>query len=441
MSTMSPGTAFPCTANQMMVARLQAKGYVSNVPLLLRATGQLRQDSLREALQLIVDRHEVLRSVFTGSGDTLTQTPVEGVGIGPLPIMDMSHVADPMAAALDEVGADGQHPFDMTGPSRLRARLFRLGPDEYLVSLLIDHLAADGLSLGIITAEWRSFYQSLVAGTPFEIPAIAPQYRDFAHWQRDWLKGSEAEQLRTDWLNGLDGMEAQATVAAAAPYTAQLLSFQLDAGAARHLSALCVKHRIKPFAGVLACYAALLSVGTGEYDLIIGTVRANRRRPDTPQMVGHFANLVPLRTRVHRGWPVEKLLHDFAAVTAAAYARDGLPFADLASATWRARGIPASQLAEIAINFVPFPDQPVPWGGELRMEQLWRQFGDRPPATGRITLFVRYQQSALGGVLMYDPRTIDPAWADRFPEMLTVALRRLADGSAQTVEDMLAGFA
>jgi hypothetical protein len=381
---MSPGKAFPCTANQMMVARLQAKGYVSNVPLLLRATGQLRPDILGEALQLIVDRHEVLRSMFTGSGDALAQTPVADVRIGPLPIADMSHHRDPLAAALDAIGADGKCPFDMSVPSRMRAKLFRLGPDDHLVSLLIDHLAADGLSLGIVTAEWRSFYQALVAGTPFDVPPIAPQYRDFAFWQRAWLKGSEAEQLRETWLAGLDGVEPQPAVATA-PYTAELLSFQLDAGAARCLSSICVRHRVKPFVGVLACYAALLSVGTGENDLIIGTVRANRRRPDTQEMVGHFANLVPLRILLHRGATVEKLFHDLTGIATDAYARDALPFLDLASATWRARGIPGSQLADIAINFVPFPDQPVPWSGELRMEQIWRQFSSRASAARSCT--------------------------------------------------------
>jgi len=436
---MTPGKAFPCTANQMMVARLQAKGFVSNVPLLLRATGQLRPDVLREALQLVVDRHAILRSVFEGSGDTLMQVPVEGVGVGPVFTADMSCVADPLAAALDDVSADGRRPFDMAESLRVRTGLFRLGPDDHLVSLLIDHLAADGLSLGIITAEWRSFYQALVAGTPFEIPAIAPQYQDFALWQRAWLKGTEAEQLRSAWLADLDGLDPQTTVAAATPYAAQLLPFQLDASAARHLSALCVRHRIKPFVGVLACYALLLTVAAGAYDLIIATVRANRRRPDSAGMVGHFANLVPLRTRIHRGWTVEKLLSDLSAISTAAYARDGLPFLDLAATTWRARGIPASQLAEFAINFVPFADQPVAWGAELRMEQIWGQFGDRPLATGRVTLFVRYQQSGLGGTLMYDPRTIDSAWANRFPEMFGTVLNRLADLTPRAIAELLAG--
>jgi hypothetical protein len=107
---MSRRGPFPCTANQVMVARLQEKGYVSNIPFLLRARGRLRIDALRDALQLIIDRHAVLRSVFAASGETLVQQPVEGVGVA-LPVADLAAAADPLAAALSEIAADGERPF------------------------------------------------------------------------------------------------------------------------------------------------------------------------------------------------------------------------------------------------------------------------------------------------------------------------------------------
>jgi hypothetical protein len=436
---MSESRSFPCTASQLMVGRLQAKGYISTVPLLLRATGPLRSDILRDALQSVVDRHEVLRSVFTGAGETLAQTPVEHVRLEPLTIVDISHRADPLAAALDAVGAEARRPFDAADPIRVRAGIFRLGADDHLVSLLIDHLAADGASLAIVTAEWRSFYRALAAGAPADLPP-APQYRAFALWQRDWLESDEAEELRAAWIASLQGLELEPSPAATL-FRAELRPFDLDEKAGRNLSAICDAYRLKPFTVMLACYAALLTNATGEYDMIISTVRANRRRPDTPAMIGHFANLIPLRVRIRRDWEVDRLLKDVATATTAAYGRDALPFVDLANATWRARGILASRLADISINFVPFPDGPMGWTEDLAMEQLWLQFGDPPSASGRSTLYVRYQSSAVGGALMYDPRSMDPVWIERFPDMLETVLARLGEGSASTVADLLRGFA
>jgi arthrofactin-type cyclic lipopeptide synthetase C len=423
-----------------MVARLQEKGYLTNIPFLLRARGRLRIDTLTEALQLVVDRHAVLRSVFVALGETLMQRSVEGVSVT-LPVTDVSAAPDPLAVVLSETAADGQRPFGLGDLPRLRSRVFQLGPDDHVVSIIVDHLAADGVSLGILSGEWRSLYQSLEAGTPFEIPPTAPQYRDYALWQHSWLAGAEAERQRQGWLADLEGLPASSKGGAASSYAGVSLPFELDATIAQRLSALCVRHRVKPFVGVLAAYAPLLAQATGERDPVIGTVRANRRRPETRAMVGHFANLIPLRIRIDDAWPAVDLIYNIAAVCSAAYAREELPFQDLAAVAWRRLAIPASRLGEFSINFVPFPAEPVAWGGDLRMEQLWGLFGDRPLATSRATLFVRQQGALIGGTLIYDENRIDPTWAAAFPRRLGALIVTLAESSALSLAELLSQIA
>jgi hypothetical protein len=431
---MSGGGSVPCTLNQVMVAGLQAKGYVANIPFLLRARGELRIDMLQDALQIIVDRHAVLRARFSQRGDALVYTPVPGVGIG-LPVTDLTAAADPLSAALRELVEDGQRPFAFGDLPRLRARVFRLGADDHLVAIIFDHLAADGVSLGVVAAEWRSLYQAIVAGLPFEFPPIAPQYQEFALWQQAWLKSEEARQQRQAWLAALAGFPARD--GAATPYFADILSFELQRDIARRLSAACVRYRIKPFVAMLVSQALLLSAATGERDLIIATVRANRRRPGTAAMVGHFANLIPLPIRVDPGRGLGHLIRDAAASCAAAYARDEVPFLDIAAAAWHQRKLPAARLAEFTINFVPFPGAPVLWGNALRMEQIWGLYAKRPLATSRLTLFVRQQGSEFGGTLIYDRRSIDPEWAVAFSARLSRVITGLADRSVPTVADLL----
>jgi hypothetical protein len=424
----------PCTANQLMVAGLQAKGYIANIPFLLRARGELCIDILGDALQIIVDRHAILRALFSQCGDTLVYTPIPGVGIG-LPVTDVSTAADPLAIVLRDLAEDGRRPFAFGDLPRLRARVFRLGAKDHVVSLMFDHLAADGISLGIIAAEWRSLYQAIMAGVPFEIPPIAPQYQDFALWQQGWLKGREAGRQRQAWLGALAGFPARD--AAATPYAAEILQFELERDIVRHLSAACVRHRVKPFIAMLVSYVLLLVSATGERDLIIGTVRANRRRPDSAAMVGHFANLLPLPIRVDPRQPLESFVSDAAAICKAAYARDELPFLDIAAAAWRERKLPAARLAEFTINFVPFPAAPVLWGDALRMEQIWGLFTERPSATSRVSFFVRQQGARVGGTLIYDRQSIDPNLAAAFPARLSRAITSLAEGAGRTVADLL----
>jgi len=427
----------PCTANQMMVARLQERGYVSNIPLLLRARGRLHIDCLRDALQLVVDRHDILRAYFSRRA-SLVYTPVFGVAID-FPVKDVSDAADPLAAAFQDIAERGQRGFSLGELPRIRTRLFELGSDDHLVGLIVDHLVADGVSLGIVAAEWRSFYQAIVARTPFDVPPIAPQYCDFALWQDLWLKSGEAELQRRFWVDQLARLPSR-TVTIGNACKAELLAFELDAEARRSLSSLCVRLRIKPFAAVLAVYALLLFVVTGEHDLVIGTVRANRRRPQANMVVGHFANLIPLRLLVVERQALDAFVREVAAVCNAAYAHDELPFPELAAAVSARQGIPAARLAEFSINFVPFPDEAVSWGDGLRMNQIWGLISDRARATSRVTLFIRQQNSGIGGTLVYDPGTINPLWSARFAARFGATLIRLARDGATSVETMLAAL-
>lgn len=429
---MKMGRSVPCTANQVMVSRLQDKGYVANIPFLLRARGRLSVPVLRDALQIVLDRHEILRALFSRR-DGFTYTPVTGIAIG-LPLTDVSNSSDPLAAALRDLAEDGQRPFELGELPRIRARLFRFGPEEHLVSVLIDHLVADGLSLGILADEWRSLYQALTAGTPFEIAPIAPQYREFAAWQAEWLRSAEAEQLRRACAADLKGLEPRDS-AVAVSGSAKSLAFQSKPSMSARLSGICLKYRVRPFVAMFACYLPLLFAVTGERDLVVATVRANRRRPGTVSMVGHFANLVPLRVRLDPARSARDFVRDVAQVCVTANARDELPFLELAGAS-SAVGVPPSRLAEFTINYVPFPSEPMIWDSDLRMEQVWGLFGDRSMATSRIALFIRHQSSGIGGTLVYDGRTVDPQWAACFPERLERIATQLAAGSALAVAEL-----
>ncbi|MDB5397423.1 MAG: hypothetical protein JWM91_4929, partial [Rhodospirillales bacterium] len=291
---MSAATASVCSPNQVMVARLQAQGYVANVPLLMRAIGDLDLETLREAFQLIVDRHEILRSRFAFVGGVLVQQAAQPYEVA-LVLEDVSGGPDPLGLAKMASSASCRQPFELDAPDRLRLTVYRLSAQDHVVTVIIDHLAADGMSLVEIGAEWRSLYQSIEAGTPFSVPATVPQYREFAAWQRGWVGSPDAEIHRIWWTDQLRGFRrgAPASSATAGTFQGGSLEFLIGTQTGRRLSGLCTRHRITPFMAMLSAYTLLLAGLTGEHDLLIATVRANRRRAASRSTIGHFANLIP----------------------------------------------------------------------------------------------------------------------------------------------------
>jgi arthrofactin-type cyclic lipopeptide synthetase C len=422
-----------------MVARLHARGYVANVPFLLRATGALNLETLRDALQLIVDRHEILRSSFGSVDGVLVQYGPEPCAVG-LDLVDISGEPNPLASAKSAAGASCRLAFAIDAPMRLRLTVYRLSAQDHLIAVIIDHLAADGMSLAEIGNAWRSFYQAIEAGTPFTVPAIVPQYRAFAGWQRAWLQSPAGEAERIWWADQLRGFarSERAPELHAGPFAARVFDFVLDTQTTARISRLCVRHRLTPFMVMLSVYALLLAALSCDDEILVATVRANRRQPETRATVGQFANLIPLLIIVNCELTGEEYLRVSGETCRASYAHDALPFLDIAGVAWKRLGIAPNALAEFSINFVPFGPESVAWTSDLRMSQMWGLLDDAPLATSRLALFVRQQVPAIGGTLIFDPETVDARWATAFPAKLRAIISALDRKPAITVAALLA---
>ncbi|WP_460696726.1 amino acid adenylation domain-containing protein, partial [Nocardia thraciensis] len=134
-----------------------------NLPFALRLTGELDVRALSEALDDVVMRHEVLRTVYpeTPDGPVQVVLPVsdfahhEGtaaeVGRGWVSVTPESIVAAEVAAQVYELAGT---PFDVTADVPIRVRLFEISdtaagsPAEYVLAVVVHHIAADGSSMG-----------------------------------------------------------------------------------------------------------------------------------------------------------------------------------------------------------------------------------------------------------------------------------------------------
>jgi hypothetical protein len=419
-----------------MVARLQAQGYVANVPFLLRASGKLEFEILSDALQLVVDRHEVLRSALIIAGKTLLQGAPEPFPVR-LAFRDLADRESPIAAAQADCAVACRTPFPLDVPCRLVVTVYRLGVDDHLIASVFDHLAADGMSLGILGMEWRTGYQAIEGGSPLQLAPVAPQYRVFAERQREWLKSPEAEGLRSWWAECLRGHEPADSSANDGVRPATSLEFSLAYEVGRAVSRLCTRYKLTPFMVVLAAYAVLLAGLEENGDVIVATVRANRRDPATAGMVGNLANLIPIRVTVQGEGTSREFLPAVGRLCRETYAHDTLPFLEIAETASRRLQMAPAWLARYAINFVPFPGEPDIWSPDLRVSQQWGLLEPRPLSTGIASLFVRQQGMRFGGTLIADPAVLSRSWINAFAARLAATIVRLTE-PRRSVRELIA---
>ncbi|MGW3603440.1 condensation domain-containing protein [Micromonospora sp. NPDC005161] len=293
-----------------------------NCPLLCRLSGDVDVAAVRRALTALTARHEALRTTFTGRGPRLSQLvheprPVE------LTVVDLRGEPDPHAAADAAVAAELATRVDVAHwPTRATA--WRVTDHEVILCFTMHHLVTDAWSCGLLFEELRA----LCTGSPAELPPVRWQYPQFVAWQEDRLAGAELERQRAFWRDQLTGLRLPRLPYREPPpgTTPGVLARDLDAGVADGMRALARRHHTTLFTVALAVYYAVLHRVTGQGDLAVASLFANRSRPESQGTVGFCANMVVLRTRLPPFATFQALVQATHATTAAAFANQEQPY-------------------------------------------------------------------------------------------------------------------
>ncbi|MBJ8343030.1 hypothetical protein JGU71_29575, partial [Antrihabitans sp. YC3-6] len=328
-----------------------------NIPVGLRLRGPLDATALMTALADVVQRHEALRTMFPDSADDPQQVvvPVTRVDLNPTATQ-----VDPsvLLARLESVVTRG---FDVTVEVPVRARLFRVAPDDHVLLLVVHHIVADGASMAPLARDLATAYAARAADSEPTWARLPVQYADYTLWQRE-VVGEEsdsdselARQLRY-WREVLaDAPEAmELPVDRPRPMVRSLrgarIEFDVDAELHARAGELSREQRASAFMVLHAAWAAVLMRMCDARDVIVGTPVAGRGEPALDDLVGMFVNTVVLRTRIEPGMRFDELLEDVRDNDLAAFAHADLPFERLVDAVVSARTTAHHPLFQVAFE-------------------------------------------------------------------------------------------
>lgn len=318
--------------------RIDTLGPTYNSPMALRLSGELDHEALRAALVDLIDRHEPLRTVFpseAGEPRQLVRPVVPGGG--PLRIREIA--PDRLEATLAD---EARRPFDPSTETPLRAQLFLPGPirsgdtADRVLLLVVNHIASDGWSLGLLANDLGTAYRARAAGRAPDWAPLPVQYSDYALWQRELLESREASGVRSVqeryWRRKLAGSPPELDLPldrprpAVAGYQGDQVPIRMSARLCRALVELGRSHDATLFMVLHAGLAATLTgMGVGT-DLPIGTAIAGRTDEALDDLVGFFVNTLVLRTDTSGDPSFEELLRRVRALDLEAYAHQDLPF-------------------------------------------------------------------------------------------------------------------
>ena len=268
----------------------------------LRITGPVDLAVLQGALDDVVARHELLRTVVVRDADPAyqqvfppCQVPLEVRDLPPVTGKSRDMVVQELIVEA-EAGTISARQVPL-----LRALLGRFDDRDSALFLTVHHSASDGWSVQLILHDLGAFYAARVSGTPPKLPQMR-QYREFAEWQRASASTPDDGALKY-WAEKLDG--ARETVMPndhphpdlySRPYSMHV--FGIDADTMAAATALATATRGTRFMVMLSAIYVLMNQITGATDLTVPAITAGRNELQFHNTMGLFLNVLPFRTEI-----------------------------------------------------------------------------------------------------------------------------------------------
>jgi amino acid adenylation domain-containing protein len=412
-----------------VLAEAYGSPVVHQVAHAVRLLGPLDRDALQAALDSIVARHEVLRTVYDASSGTPMQVILPTAAF-PLELSDLSTLGeDEREAEIQrQAGAETRTPFDLAHGPVIRGRLLRLASDQHVFLFTAHSIVYDGWSRGVLLRELGALYTAYHDGRPDPLAPLPIQYADYAAWQADWLHKVLDTGL-DHWWRHLGDATLRLELPCDRPrpsvrsFAGDAVTLLLDEQLSSGLKALAARNDATLYMTMFAGWALLLSRLSGQDDVVVGTLVANREAGEVEGLIGAFVNFVPMRVRLDEDASVTELLQQAKTVAKAAYAHQWVPFMEIVDAlqppgdpsrhpifqvTLMLENTPPTALRLPAITFAP---QELPRGA----------------AEFDLSLSIKEKGACIDGLLAYSTdlfeRTTVEGWIEYFKLILTHMVR------------------
>ena len=281
------------------------------IPALHRIKGKLDIGALKQSLQMVAARHEILRTTFREDGGQFVQVVHEELSLD----FKEEQISAPIAGIPEVIEQEIQRPFNINGTEPLwRTRIFRISEEESFLLFTMQHSIIDLHALRIFTHETERFYAAFSSGeTAPELPPACP-YSEYSQWEEQFIGSERFNKMVGFWKQQLTGINQTLDLPTdfKRPAFLQLAgaaeSFKLDSAICSEIQKFCSEHLIKPYLLLQAAYLILLHRYTGKSDFITGVPFTNRRNDNHETAMGCFVNMLPIPARFEKETTVENFL-------------------------------------------------------------------------------------------------------------------------------------
>jgi amino acid adenylation domain-containing protein len=321
-------------------------------------TGNLNVVALEKAFNVIIGRHEALRStieVIDGAPNAIIHQD------WPLRFreFDLSHLT--LAKRQSELNRllidEPRIPYSLETAPGIRVSLICLSEREHVLILNMHHIICDWASEGIIWRELSAAYRSFLNGEPANLPTLPISHRDYAVWNEKRLNEVDFSQDLAFWEENLKNAPALLEIPTDRPrpatmsYKGKRQRWKLSSNLTEALRTTSRQEKTSLFTIFAAALDTVLYRYTGTDDILLGLPIGDRDLPELQSTIGFLLHTHVLRTALSSDITFRELLSRVQKGVLDLYAHRTVPFDQVVRKLQPERNPSYSPLFQVMLNW------------------------------------------------------------------------------------------
>ncbi|MGI5310782.1 amino acid adenylation domain-containing protein, partial [Rheinheimera sp. WS51] len=350
----------PAQKRLWFVCQFAQAGASYLIPTQFAIQGELKPKLLCQAIDLLVERHEILRSQYCQDDNSELYMQITAASAGVCRFTDLSESThEQRQQQLNKIKQlNASKLFDLSKDLMIRADLVQLESQRFELLLCLHHIAADGWSMDLLYAELSELYQQLLQGSQPKSDQNVLQYLDYTHYLQQEEQQQKLSQQQVYWCQLLQDLPQVHNLPLDYPRPAEqrfvgsAVTTVFSRELTIELQRFARTQNTTPFVVLQTIFALTLARFSAETDIVIGSPVANRQRPETEPMLGLFVNSLLFRTKVDTSLALTSLLAQQQQQAENSFTRQDLPFEQLVELLNPDRSLSYHPLFQVLFNYL-----------------------------------------------------------------------------------------
>ncbi|MDI9508396.1 MAG: amino acid adenylation domain-containing protein [Bacillota bacterium] len=314
----------PAQKRLYLIQQFDPESCAYNIPYYFVFSGRLDPNRMEKALYSMLERHEILRTIYETKSNEIVQKvlPIEEIKFS----LQLHEINE---EDIEKKFNDFIRPFNLNTEIPIRICLAKVNDYRWILMIDIHHIASDGASLNMFITELGDLYNDK------ELETTTLQYKDYASWAEIRRHKPIMKQQELYWLNELEGdlplleLPTDYKRPKVRDFKGNHEVLELDRELTSKLKEYAKKTGSSMYMILLSAVNVLLSKYSGQEDIIIGSPINGRNHPEIEKLQGMFVNTIVIRSNIGSGMKFSEIVENVKEKTLQAYDNQEYPFESL----------------------------------------------------------------------------------------------------------------